>query len=301
MHEIWNIKKILDWTQKYFAEKKMGSPRLDAELLLSEVLKLSRIELYLNFDRPLTQIELQSYKSLIKRRSESEPIAYILNHKDFYSRTFYVTPDVLIPRPDSEVLVEIVLKEIQSSELEKIIGFEMGLGSGCLSLTLLAENPKLNMLALDVSTSALAVAQKNAKQLDLENRIQMYCGDFVSEHQDSQALWCNTPLDIVISNPPYISENEFLTLDKDVQIYEPKIALTAGEKGLNFYAPLAVFAQKQLKPGGLLALEIGNEQAEDVMKILKFHNYTNIVCKKDYAGHDRVVLAKKSNTQNNEL
>lgn len=299
MNEIWTIKKILDWTQNYFRNKNFSSPRLDAELLLTHILKLSRMELYLKFDRPLNPQELADYKTLIKRRSEFEPIAYILGTKDFYSRTFIVSPHVLVPRPDSEVLIEIVLKELQASTQDSLIGFEMGLGSGCLSLTLLAENPKIKMMALDISELAINVAKQNAFQFKLEDRFNTYLGNFLEDHIKAQTPWCNTEFDFVISNPPYISEGEYHTLNPDVTAYEPKIALTAGERGLDFYAPLATFAQKTLKINGVLAVEIGNEQAQDVMNIFQLAGFCDVICKKDYANQDRVIMARKSNNLKN--
>jgi len=293
MSEVWTIKKMLDWTKSYFQSKNLHSPRLDAELLLGHLLKLTRLQLYLNFDQPLTPQDLTAYKALIKRRSEREPVAYILGQKEFYSREFQVSPAVLVPRADSEVLIEETLIHLQTAEAKEWQGFEIGLGSGCLSITLLCERPTLHMTAIDLSSAALAIAANNAKTHGVESRLQMLELDFLNTNLHAQNAALQNQYDFIIANPPYISEAEFLTLDADVNVYEPKIALTAPQDGLAFYEPIAQFAKTHLYEHGFVIVEIGNEQAAAVEQIFKAAGFNDVCCKKDYAGLDRVVFAKK--------
>lgn len=284
---------MLDWTQSYFKNKNFSSPRLDAELLLAHTLQLTRMQLYLNFDRLLTASELAAYKALIKRRSEREPVAYILGQKDFFSRTFQVSPAVLVPRPDSETLIEETFKLLKGSTQTELHGFEIGLGSGCLSITLLCEVSTLHMTAIDISAAALQIASQNANTHAVTERLHMHAADFLNPTRSSFDFW-QKKYDFIIANPPYISEAEFKTLDADVNVYEPKIALTADQDGLAFYAPIAEFAKTHLQQNGFVMVEIGNEQGVRVQKIFRDAGFEDVVCKKDYGGHDRVVIAKSS-------
>lgn len=285
MTQTWTIKSLLDWSQNYFQTKGIESARLDSELLLSHTLKLERMQLYLQFDRPLSSEELKTYKALIQRRSQLEPVAYILEEKEFFSRNFHVNPNVLIPRPDTEVLIEKILEHTQKDLPTKAL--EIGSGSGCIAVTLLCENPNLEMHAIDKSPEAITVTKQNAEQHDVATRLQTTTCDFLT---DSQKL--DIPqLDFIVSNPPYISEPEFQKIDAGIKEFEPYLALHGGDDGLNFYPAIAAFGKSHLKENGFVAVEMGEEQGPAVKKIFQDHNYRKIEIHKDYGNHDRVVLA----------
>lgn len=279
----WTIKTLIDWSTKYFQDKEVESARLDAELLLAHTLKIRRLDLYLQFDRPLKPEELADYKSLVQRRILHEPVAYITGKKEFWSREFFVTPDVLIPRPDTEVLIEVARENMAG----KNHGFEIGLGSGIISITLLLEFPELKMTAIEVSEKAILVAQKNAEFHGVSDRLQITYGDFFSSFPLPLASY-----DFIISNPPYVSESEMLTLSPTILKYEPQSALRAGSQGLDFYPAIAEFSKNHLKENGVVAVEIGETQAESVQNIFSKTGFSNILIKKDYAQKDRVLLAQ---------
>lgn len=287
MSETWTIARILSWCGGYFNDKGIESPRLDAELLLAHVLALPRIQLYVQFDRPLAATELTTFKALVKRRALHEPIAYIIGARDFWSRSFAVTPATLIPRPESELLIEIILKQAKTRPL--LHGCDIGTGSGCLAITLLTELPSLAMVAVDISPEAITVAAKNAATHGVASRLTLCQKDFFSDSfGDTQATY-----DVIVSNPPYISEDEILKLPQTVRDFEPKTALAAGADGLRFYPELARFAMRSLNPTGCIAVEIGEEQGPAVSAIFSDAGLANVSVKKDYAGNDRVVIANK--------
>lgn len=280
---IWTIKTLLDWSTKYFQDKEIESARLDAELLLAHTLKIRRLDLYLQFDRPLKPEELADYKSLLQRRIFHEPVAYITGKKEFWSREFFVTPDVLIPRPDTEVLIEVARENMS----EKKHGFEIGLGSGILAITLLLEFPELKMTAIEVSEKAIAVAKKNADFHHVSDRLEIIHGDFFKEQISKNSY------DFIISNPPYVSESEMLTLSPTILKYEPQNALIAGPQGLDFYPAIAEFSRNHLKENGFVAVEMGETQAESVKNIFLKSGFLTLQIKKDYGQKDRVLWVKR--------
>lgn len=287
MAESWTLQKILQWCAVYFADKGIESARLDAELLLGHVLNLPRLQLYVQYDRPLTPTELAAFKELVKRRARFEPTAYIVGKKEFWSREFSVTPAVLIPRPDTEVLVEEILKTAKG-RADALSGFEVGLGSGCIAVTLLAELTGLKMTAVEISDDAIAVARENAERHDVIERLAVVREDFLNENFHDDARY-----DFIVSNPPYVSEEEFSTLPESVKGHEPRQALVAGKEGLAFYEALANFAKKNLNPGGWIAVEIGDTQGTAVAGLFQGSGLTDIRVIKDYARLDRVVSAAK--------
>ncbi|MCP5464523.1 MAG: peptide chain release factor N(5)-glutamine methyltransferase [Deltaproteobacteria bacterium] len=289
MSEQWTIKKMLEWTSDYFSQKSIETPRLEAEILLCHVLGLRRIDLYLQFEKPLSQDELKSFKALIKRRLDNEPVAYLVGKKEFWSRDFFVSSDVLIPRPDSEHLIEVVLDHIKTLPKEKrespMRAFELGLGSGCLSITLLNELPQLSVVGLDYSAEALAVARKNAEYHGVDARLHFEQGDFLKSD-----FW-DASYDVVVSNPPYVSETEFNDLSATVKDHEPRLALVADDNGLAFYPKIATFAKKNLNENGVVVVEIGESQGMAVKKFFEDAGFSDVLVKKDLAGHDRAVFA----------
>ncbi len=279
----WTLQSLLLWCSKYFSDKACPTPRLDAELLLAFALKLRRLDLYLQFDRPMTEDELAAVKALIKRRAAGEPTAYIIGQKEFYSRVFTVTKDVLIPRPDTEILVEEVLKFAAN----KSHGLEIGLGSGCLSITLLAERPELTLTAIDISAAALAVAKTNAEAHGVLDRLTLRHQDFLTDTALSEPTF-----DFLVSNPPYIKQGELAELPMSVKDFEPHLALDGGADGLVFYHIIAERAKTLVKAGGFVAVEIGEDQGESVSEIFTQSGLSVKSIIRDLAGLDRVVLAQ---------
>ncbi len=289
--ESWTIQRVLTWSTSYLKERQPDSPRLDAEILLGHVLGLSRIQLYTNFDKPLKTDEREPFKELLRRRLGGEPVAYVIGKKDFMGLTFAVTRDVLIPRPDTEVLVEQTLALTKDREAEALRILDVGSGSGCVALALAKRLPAATVESWDVSEPALAVARANAERLGItENAF------FVRQDALADAAWDDSErlgaFDLVVSNPPYIGERERATLSPSVARFEPDQALFAGEDGLNFYRRFARSARRLMKPGGVFLAEIGYAQAGDVTVLFAAEGWSSVTIAKDYAKHDRVVIAR---------
>jgi release factor glutamine methyltransferase len=279
----WTLQALLLWCSKYFSDKALPTPRLDAELLLAFALKLRRLDLYLQFERPMTENELAAVKALIKRRAGGEPAAYIMGQKEFYSRAFAVTKDVLIPRPDTEILVDEVLKFVP----DKMHGLEIGLGAGPIAITLLVEQPLLTMTAIDISEAALAVAKTNAEVHGVLDRLTLTHQDFLTDTATAKPLF-----DFLVSNPPYIKQSEMAELPMSVKAFEPHLALDGGADGLVFYRVIAERAKTLVKSGGFVAVEIGDDQGKSVSELFMQNGLNSVTVKKDLAGLDRVVVAQ---------
>ena len=242
MTERWTVLKLLQWTADYFRDKGIESPRLDAELLLSATLEMDRVALYVNFERPLIADELARYRKKVRRRADREPLQYILGETEFWSLPFSVNPAVLIPRADTEVLVEEALKGIDgcSSVLD------VGTGSGAIAVALAHEKPEIKVTALDCSEDALEVARGNARRNGVVERVVCLAGDLNSLPPG--------PFDMIVSNPPYIPSRDWEQLMPEVRDHEPRLALDGGDDGLEAYRRIAVQALKILSPGGWLLL-----------------------------------------------
>lgn len=285
---IWTIGRILKWTEGYFADKGLESPRLDAEVLLSHVLKKQRIYLYVHFDEPLQPEELAAYREMVKKRVMHVPVAYILGEREFMGLTFKVTPDTLIPRPDTEILVQAAidrLKAMPASDDTALHIADIGTGTGAICLSVLHYLPQATAETVDISSAARAVAEENAEQLGLADRITFHTGDLL-------APLAGRTFAAILSNPPYIPEADIGTLAPEVRTKEPHTALSGGADGLDFYRRLAAEAPQMLAPNGFLAFEVGIHQAQDVAALAKANpliGKTEIL--PDYAGIDRVVVA----------
>lgn len=291
-NEIWTIGRILKWTEQYFAQKGVESPRLDAEVLLSHVLDKERIYLYVHFDEPLQAEELSAYREMIKKRVAHVPVAYILGQKEFMGLTFAVTPATLVPRPDTEILVQTAIDELkkiagqQAAESADCLRFaDIGTGSGaiCLSVLNFTENTAAD--TVDISPEARRVAEQNAASLELTGRITFHTGDLLEPIREKKYT-------AILSNPPYIPRADIDTLAPEVRCKEPMTALCGGTDGLDFYRRLCAEAPQLLEAGGFMAFEVGIHQAEDVANLAKENpliERTEII--KDYAGIDRVVVA----------
>lgn len=282
--EVWTIVKILDWTRQYFADKGIENPRLDAEILLCAVLSCPRINLYVHFDQPLKAEELSKYKELIVRRGRQEPLAYILGEKAFMNYTFKVTPAVLVPRPETELLVESLVELNDNSRKIKIL--DIGTGSGAIILSLLSLLPLAEGTAIDISAAALAVAAENAERLGVSERFKPVLSDLYSK------LPVGVQYDVIVSNPPYIPTEDIAALAADVK-KEPKGALDGGKDGLDFYRRITAGASEYLLPAGLLAFEIGIHQGEAVTRLCREHGFGVTAVRKDYAGIERMIFAAK--------
>lgn len=277
MAEPWTVLKVLQWTAGYLQEQGIEGARLDAELLLTEVLQLDRVGLYVNYDRPLEATELAAYRQLVGRRARREPVAYILGRSEFWSLPFTVRPDVLIPRPDTEVLVE---EALQRADSESRI-LDVGTGSGAIAIALAHELPNAQLVAIDLSDAALAVAQENARLNCVAERISFQPGDL--QHLPSG------PFELIVANPPYIPQGDLASLQPDVRDYEPHLALAGGSDGLDCYRTLAAQSRQCLAAGGWMLLEVGLGQAEAVQQLLTQAGLIEVFCRNDYAGVARVV------------
>lgn len=288
--KIWTIGRILKWTEQYFKDKGIESPRLDAEVLLAHVLEKQRIYLYVHFDEPLQPGELAAYREMIKKRVLRVPVAQILGEKEFMGLTFKVTADTLVPRPDTEILVQAAVDRLRAMAGEEPLRFaDIGTGSGAICLSVLHYLAGTVADTVDISPAARAVAEENAASLGLADRITFHTGDLL------QPL-SGISFAAILSNPPYIPEADIAKLAPEVRLKEPHTALSGGQDGLDFYRRLANEAPAMLVPGGFTAFEVGIHQAGDVADLLKANpliDRTEIL--PDYAGIDRVVVGWRKN------
>jgi len=293
----WTIKNLLDVTTEYLINKNIDSPRLSADLLLAYQLKVSRVKLYLDFDQPLQEPDLNGYRELIKRRINREPIQYIVGVQEFWSMEFNVTPQVLIPRPESEILVEQVIslfKTEMSSRVKHPMVLDLGTGSGILAVSIAKEIENVSVWASDISQDALDIAQANAKKNHLEDRMTFVQGD-LWEPFEGQALL----FDIIVSNPPYIASEDFDSLAPEVRDYEPRLALDGLKGGMYYLEKILLEGASYLQPGGWLLLEMDPKQMPAAFRIIEKNNhFEKRYCIKDYGHRDRVLVAQKKRESN---
>jgi release factor glutamine methyltransferase len=288
----WTIKDLLKVTGDYLKEKGINSPRLSAEILLALQLKIDRIRLYLNFDQPLHESEISAYRALIKRRLHREPLQYITGIQEFWSLDFAVGPQVLIPRPESELLVEQIVslrreKKMLRSQNPKIL--DLGTGSGVLAIAIALELQGASVWASDISDEALAFARMNAKKHGVEKRIEFLLSDLWQKFMDLSFFF-----DVIVSNPPYIASDHISSLAPEVRDYEPMSALDGGEQGMYFIKEIIKEAPKYLDAGGWILLEMDPEQTTMALELMSKNNdYVEKRRIKDYSGHYRVVMARK--------
>ncbi len=286
MQEIWTIQKVLNWSQEYFHKHQVPDPRLSAELLLAGVLKLQRLELYIQFERILSADELAQYRRYVQRRVKFEPVQYILGQQDFMGLTFTVNPAVLIPRPETELLVEAVLAEITQRNNPSLTIMDIGTGSGAIAVSLAHHLPRARVIALDNSEAALKVAQQNAHRLAAAN-VTFLLADFFTDPLSKLGK-----TDIIVSNPPYVSQEQFENLHPQVKNFEPSQALLAGSDGLDFLRKLIQRAPEILIDGGLIFFEIGFDQRNQVENLLLNNQFKNISFIKDLQNIYRIVKAQ---------
>ncbi len=282
------VLESLRLSTEYLNNKGIESPRLNAELLLADILGLKRLELYLQFERPLTEDEKTKYREYLKRRASHEPLQYVLGYSEFMGKRFKVTPDVLIPRPETELLVEKISNEnaLFSGNI-----LDIGTGSGNIAIMLAGYFPEAKIVSVDISEKALEIAKLNSKEiLGNENRVEFVLADLfeVNFLKDYESF------DIIVSNPPYISQKEMKNLQTEVKDFEPRIALTDNADGLSFYEEIAKKSDYLLQNEGTLYLEIPEGVAEKVKTILEEKEFAEIEITKDYSDIERIIKAKKN-------
>jgi release factor glutamine methyltransferase len=288
----WTIRRLLQWTPEFFQKKGIDQPRLSAELLLSHVLKLPRIALYTDYERVVVQRQLAIYRELVRRAGADEPIAYLTGRAHFFNMEFEVNADVLIPRPDTETLVENVLQTVRhQSGLESPRVLDLCTGSGCVAAAIAQNLKSATVVAIDISPAAVAVAKRNIEQLKLADRVMVEEGDLfepISRLVDAR------PFDIIVANPPYIATGQMATLDASVREYEPALALDGGLDGLVIHRRILRGAAAHLMPNGLIFLEIAFDQGPAIKKLAdEFDEFEESRLLKDYGGRDRVITLQK--------
>ena len=278
-----NINSVLFNAKKYLINNSINSANIDSEILLSSVLKKSKNHLLLNSSIKIDEDKIDTFNKLVERRKKREPIAYILKQKDFWKSTFYVDRNVLIPRPDTEILIEEILYNY--SKNQKLSVLDIGTGSGCIVISILKDRPNFKGTAIDVCKNALNVAKYNAKIHQLENRIKFYKSSVDNFFKDKY--------DLVISNPPYINKFDLKYLERDVIGFEPSLALDGGIDGFTVLKKVIKKSSRLLKIGGKLVLEIGFDQKLKVIKLLRKEKYFVNKIAKDYGNRDRCVICTK--------
>ena len=261
--DAWTIGRLLTWTTDFLRDRGADSPRLDAEVLLAEALGCQRIELYTAFEQIATEETRSAFRELVRRRAEGMPVAYLVGRREFYSLAFHVTPDVLIPRPETELLVVRLLdlaKQRKSDSPPRIA--DVGTGSGIIAICAAKQLPDCRVTAIDLSREALDVARRNASEHDVEDRIEFVQGDLL------EPVAAESRFDFVASNPPYVTTSEWTGLARDVKDFEPRMALDAGVNGTEVIKRLIPQAATRLKPGGHLLIEIGPSISEAVESLL---------------------------------
>ncbi len=287
--EPWTVLKLLKWTTAYFKSHHLDQPRVDAEVLLGHALGVRRVDLYIQYDRPLESKELAFFKDMVQRRIRREPSAYIVGEKGFWSLDLAVTRDVLIPRPETELLVEAALALIPQEPFPRPFRvLDLGTGSGAIVLALAKERTGHQFHALDHSRKALNVASNNAMRHGLQGAITFLQSDWF-DALPNQLGW----FDIIVSNPPYVPSSDFQRLAPEVSLYEPRAALDGGVDGLDAIRVIVKNAPAYLTPGGCLLLEMGYNQHASVESLIRACGaYTDLAVIKDYGGHHRVIRAK---------
>ena len=277
-----NTLDLINFGAKELKQKKISSFRLDSEILLSKILDKNREEILINLDKEICQNYFSKFIELIKRRSQNEPVAYILEEKEFWSKNFFVNPDTLIPRPETELMVEKLVKIFKE---KKISILDIGTGSGCIIISLLIELKNCEGIGIDISKKALKIAKKNSKRHAMNNKIR-----FLNKSLDSKF---KQKFDLVVSNPPYIKSSEIKNLKDDIKRYEPLLALDGGNDGLDLIKKVIYKTKYILKVKGMLALEIGNEQYKKVSEILIKKNFRIEHTIQDYKDNIRSIISTK--------
>lgn len=298
--------EVIQKSAEFLARKDVDSPRLQAELLLAHVLKLPRMKLYLNFERTLSDAELDAVRELVKRRGQREPLQHIVGSTSFCGLEMAVNRNVLVPRPETELLAEagwFFLNSLRNSRREEAqthsremdqslltsaaTALDFGTGSGCIAIALAVKCPDARIVAMDASADALTVAKQNAERNGVSERIEFLHGDGLA------ALPPGARFDLIVSNPPYIPSAEIATLQTEVRDFDPRAALDGGADGLDFYRLLAAQAAACLRPGGKIMLEFGDGQAAAIRKLFAAPGWSVEAVRADYTQRDRILIARR--------
>jgi release factor glutamine methyltransferase len=293
----WTIQKLLNWVTQHFTQKDIDSPRLSAELLLSHVLGLKRIELYTQFDKPVGKEHLDRLRDLIKRAAEHEPVAYLTGRTEFYSLELNVTPDCMIPRPETELLAERAIEFLRARTGTQSV-CDLCTGCGCIAVAIAKNYGDCRIIATDICSSALGIAAQNIDKYGLQERVTLLCGDLFEPIVPQLDV---SRFDLIVCNPPYVSALEFEKLEKNVKDYEPRLALYAGQDGLDVYRRICEKVADFLKPDAALMLEIGYAQGQAVKELLEATGiFAEIKVEKDFHNNDRIVTATKVQADSSE-
>lgn len=280
--EDWTIRRIIEWTTAFLARHESESPRLDAELMLAHALECQRIQLYTNYDQHPTPSERQRMRELVQRRALHEPVSYLVGHREFFGLDFHLTADVLIPRPETELLVLEAIDACRARN-ERCRIAEVGVGSGCISVALATNLPRATVTATDISRPALAVAKQNTIKHGVADRVNLLegsCFDPIPADQRFQ---------MIVSNPPYVTDSEYDSLQPEIRLHEPRTALTAGADGLDVIRRLIHEAPQRLVVGGHLMIELDPAQAATARTLMAPDLWSEVRAVKDLNGQERIV------------
>ena len=283
MSENWTVRRATAWTAEYLQQKGVDSPRTDADLMLADALGVDRVRLIIDSDKPLTREELASYRKRIERRANGEPLAYILGKREFYGRDFLVDPRVLIPRPETEGLVEILLRDLPAGATRVL---DLCAGSGCVGITAALERPGLHVDLVELDPGAAEVARANVEKHGLGDRVRVLLGDLFAP------VAAEPPYDGIVGNPPYVPAGEIDGLSREVR-REPRLALDGGPDGLDLVRRIAPEAGDRLVPGGPLALELAIEQPPEAARLFLDAGLAEAHAEQDFTHRDRYVVARR--------
>lgn len=287
--EEWTVGRLLTWTRDFLRRKGIDQPQLCAQLLLAHALECERLELYLQFEATPEQGQLDALRELVRRASQGEPIAHLIGQKEFFSLTIRVSPDVLIPRPETETLVETVVDVVRTSDRPVGRILELGTGSGCVAVALATQLADVKLIATDVSAEALKVAEDNVIEHGLADRVELRQGNLFEAPAGELDRF-----DVILANPPYVKTDDLTGQSADVARCEPRIALDGGADGLDVIRRIVAESPDRLAEGGWLALEVGYDQADQVRDLFQAAGFDQVRAVKDGLGHERVVVGRRS-------
>ena len=284
----WTVRRLLEWTRDFFQQRELDAPRLSSEILLAFAMGCERINLYTRYETQPTPAQRDAFREMVRRAADGRPIAYLTGTKEFFGLAFAVDDAVLIPRPETEILVERTIHLARHGDGPTRRILDLGTGSGCIAVSLAAHLPDMHVAASDVSQAAVAIARSNAERHGLLDRIDFRVGDLFAPWNGEE------PFDVILSNPPYVAESEADTLPRNVRDFEPHAALFGGSDGLTVIRRIAKDAANQLAHGGHLMVEIAYNQADAARTALDAAGWRSIVSYRDLARHERVLHARRA-------